>query len=81
MFIVLLKLSENRVQASRLMEERKAWIRRGFDDGVFVLLGSQPRQGGGVLAHDTSLAELEARESACQGSAALIASSSARLIA
>ena len=62
MFIVLLKFSGNKSQASQFMEGHNEWIRRGFDDGVFLLVGSlQPGAGGGILAHNTSLAELERR--------------------
>jgi uncharacterized protein YciI len=62
MFIVLLKFSRNRGQASQFIEGHKAWIRRGFDDGVFVLAGTlQPNSGGGILAHKTSLADLQSR--------------------
>ena len=44
------------------MEGHKKWIKRGFDDGVFVLVGSlQPNLGGGILAHNTSLPDLQAR--------------------
>ncbi|TAM47415.1 MAG: hypothetical protein EPN55_02550 [Gammaproteobacteria bacterium] len=60
MFIVLLKFSANKAQAGQFMEGHKAWIKRGFDDGVFVLVGSlQPNQGGAVLAHNTSLSDLQ----------------------
>lgn len=62
MFIVLLKFSDNKSQAGRFMEGHKAWIKRGFDDGVFVLVGSlQPNSGGAVVAHNTSMAALQAR--------------------
>ena len=44
------------------MEGHKEWIKRGFDDGVFLLTGSlQPNLGGGIVAHNTSLADLENR--------------------
>jgi len=44
------------------MEGHKAWIRRGIDDGVFLVVGSlKPDQGGGIVAHGTSRAALEAR--------------------
>lgn len=44
------------------MENHKAWIKRGFDDGVFLLAGSlEPELGGGILAHNTSLADLQSR--------------------
>jgi uncharacterized protein YciI len=62
MFIVLLKFSGDRSRAAPLMEGHKAWIKRGFDDGVFLLVGSlQPNLGGGIVAHNTSLSELESR--------------------
>jgi uncharacterized protein YciI len=62
MFIVLLKFSSNRDQASQFMEDHRDWIKRGFDDGVFLLVGSlQPNWGGGIVAHNTSLAELQSR--------------------
>ena len=62
MFIVLLKFSSNKAQASQLMEGHNEWIKRGFDDGVFLLVGSlQPNLGGGIVAHNTSLSELQNR--------------------
>jgi uncharacterized protein YciI len=62
MFVVLLKFAGNRSQASRFMEGHKEWIKRGFDDGVFLLVGSlRPDSGGGVVAHNTSLSELQRR--------------------
>ena len=62
MFIVFLRLSDNRDKAADFMEGHKAWIQRGFDDGVFLLTGSlQPNLGGGILAHATSLADLQTR--------------------
>jgi uncharacterized protein YciI len=62
MFIVLLKFSDNKGKVSQFMEGHKEWIKRGFDDGVFLLAGSlQPNLGGGILARETSLADLQAR--------------------
>ena len=62
MFIVLLKFSGNKDQAGQFMEGHKEWIKRGFDDGVFLLAGSlQPNLGGGIVAHNTSLADLQSR--------------------
>lgn len=62
MFIVLLKFSSNKGQASQSMEGHKEWIKRGFDDGVFLLAGSlQPNFGGGIVAHNTSLSDLQSR--------------------
>jgi uncharacterized protein YciI len=51
-----------KVQAGEFMEGHSAWIKSGFDDGVFLLVGSlQPNAGGSVVAHNTSLADLQAR--------------------
>jgi len=62
MFIVLLKFSSNKNQASQFMEGHNEWIKRGFDDNVFLLVGSlHPNSGGGVVAHNTSLADLQSR--------------------
>ena len=62
MFIVFLKFSGNKGQASQFMEDHKAWVKRGFDEGVFLLAGSlEPDLGGGILAHNTSLPALQNR--------------------
>ncbi|MFV2033351.1 MAG: YciI family protein [Gammaproteobacteria bacterium] len=64
MFIVLLKFSDNKSQASQFMEGHNEWIKRGFDDDVFLLVGSlQPEPGGGIIAHNTSLSDLQHRVS------------------
>jgi uncharacterized protein YciI len=62
MFVVTLRFSTNKAQASELMEGHNAWIKRGFDDDIFLLTGSlQPSAGGAILAHNVSRANLEAR--------------------
>lgn len=62
MFIVLLKFSGNKGQAVQFMEEHNEWIKRGFDDGIFLLVGSlQPNMGGAIVAHNTSLPDLQGR--------------------
>ena len=62
MFIVVLKFSSNKSEAGRFMEGHNAWIKRGFDDSIFLLVGSlQPNLGGGILAHNTSRSDLETR--------------------
>lgn len=64
MFIVLLKFSGDKGKASQFMEDHKRWIKRGFDDGVFFLVGGlQPNLGGAIFAHHTSLPELQSRVS------------------
>jgi len=62
MFIVLLRFSANKGQAGQFMEGHNEWIRSGFDDGVFLVVGSlQPNAGGGIVAHNTTLADLQSR--------------------
>lgn len=62
MFFVTLRFSANKSQASRFLEGHNAWLRRGFDDGVFLLAGSLvPGAGGAVMAHRLSRPALEAR--------------------
>ncbi|NIA68470.1 hypothetical protein HBA54_07675 [Pelagibius litoralis] len=65
MFVVVLKFSDNKSEASRFMEGHNDWIKRGFDDGVFALTGSlQPSLGGGIVAHNTSRSDLQSRVAA-----------------
>ena len=62
MFIVLLKFSDNKSQAGEFMDGHNQWIKRGFDDEVFLLVGRlQPDLGGGIVAHNTNRSDLEAR--------------------
>lgn len=62
MYVVLLKFAARRDRAGALMEEHKAWLQQGFDDGVFLLAGSLPPQlGGAILAQAAARADLEAR--------------------
>ena len=62
MFIVLLKFSDNKNQAPEFMQGHKDWIKRGFDENLFLVVGSlKPNMGGCVIAHNTSLEELQQR--------------------
>ena len=62
MFIVLLKFSTNKAQAGQFMEGHTAWIKRGFDEGIFLMAGSlQPNLGGSVFAQNISLTGLQAK--------------------
>jgi uncharacterized protein YciI len=62
MFVVLLRLSNNKSLASQFMNEHNSWIEHGFDDGVFLLVGNLQQGGGGaILAHNTSLESLQER--------------------
>lgn len=65
MFVILLKFSENKSSAGEYMDGHNQWIKQGFDDGIFLLVGSlQPNLGGSVIAHNVSLAELQERVNA-----------------
>jgi uncharacterized protein YciI len=60
MFIVLLRFGENKSQAGAHMEGHKAWIKRGFDEGIFLLVASlRPEGGGAILAHNIARGDLE----------------------
>ncbi|MDV6330779.1 YciI family protein [Asticcacaulis sp. 201] len=61
MFVITLRFAD-RTKAPQWMEGHNAWIKKGFDDGVFLLAGSlQPNAGGAILAHNAALADIEAR--------------------
>ena len=62
MFIVLLSFSRNKDQAGQFMDGHNQWLKRGFEEGVFLLAGSlQPQRGGAIVAHQTTLDDLQAR--------------------
>ena len=62
MFVILLKFSDNKSKAGEHMDGHNQWIKQGFDDGVFLLVGSiQPNLGGSVIAHNVSLSALQER--------------------
>jgi len=64
MFIVLLKFSDNKRNAKEFMAAHKDWIKCGFDDDVFLVVGSlkaTDSSGGGIVAHNTSLQSLQKR--------------------
>ena len=64
MFVVFLRFSDNKSQAGQFMDGHNAWIKRGFNDGVFLLVGSlHPNAGGAIVAHNTSLSDLDGRVS------------------
>ncbi len=62
MHVVFLRFSTNKLEAGAFMEAHKAWITRGLDEGVFLLVGTlQPALGGVVVAHGIGRAALDAR--------------------
>lgn len=65
MFVILLRFTANKANAGQFMEGHNLWLKRGFDDKVFLLAGSlQSDAGGGILAHNSSRAALETRVAA-----------------
>jgi len=61
MFIILLRFAENRENAGALVEGHKAWLKRGFENGAFLLAGTLGEgQGGAILAGGTSRQDVEA---------------------
>lgn len=62
MFIIVLKFSDNKNRAPEFMQGHNDWIKQGFDDNVFVLVGSlKPNLGGCIMAHNAVLEELQLR--------------------
>ncbi len=62
MYIVFLRFSSNKSKAGELMPAHNEWIKRGLDEGVFLVIGSLGAElGGAVVAHNATRAELEAR--------------------
>ena len=51
MFIVLLKFSGDKGRAAQFTAGHKEWIKRGFDDGVFLLTGTLQPGLGGASSH------------------------------
>ncbi|MGD9000006.1 MAG: YciI family protein [Granulosicoccaceae bacterium] len=65
MYIVLLTFAKHKQRAAELMQGHNDWIAQGFDDSVFLLVGSlADGQGGSVMAHNTDRASLEERVNA-----------------
>jgi uncharacterized protein YciI len=61
MFVIFLKFAD-KSKASDFMEGHNDWIKTGFNDGVFLSVGTiQPPQGGMILAYNASRADIEAR--------------------
>lgn len=62
MFIVFLKFSDNKGNAGQFMEGHNSWIKSGIEDDIFLVVGSlQPSLGGGIIAHNVTLEDLQNR--------------------
>lgn len=61
MFIIQLKFSTNKANASQFMNGHNAWLKDGFAKGTFLLAGTiQPKLGGAILAHNATLDQIQA---------------------
>lgn len=62
MFVVLLTYTAPLERIDATTAAHRDWLRRGYDDGVFLASGPQePRRGGAILAHGLTRQDLEAR--------------------
>lgn len=62
MFVILLKFSDKKPNASLFMDDHNAWLKQGFSDDVFVLAGSlKENRGGAIVAHNESSSEIKDR--------------------
>ncbi len=56
MFVIFLRFTVDKERAPLFMALHNAWLRQGFDDGVFLLAGGlDAGQGGAILAQGESL--------------------------
>jgi uncharacterized protein YciI len=61
MFVILLKFSSNKANASQFMDGHNSWLKDGFAKGTFLLAGTiQPKLGGAILAHNATPEEIQA---------------------
>lgn len=61
MFIVTLRFTD-KARAPQFMDGHNEWLRRGFEDGVFLLAGGlDAGAGGAVIAHGVGRETLEQR--------------------
>ena len=62
MYIVTLSLTEQKTKAPDFMAAHNAWIAKGFEDGVFALVGGlKPQGGGAIVTTDVDRVTIEAR--------------------
>lgn len=62
MFVIFLRFAENRNLAGQHMDGHNDWIRQGIADAAFLFTGSiAGGQGGALIAHGLTRADLERR--------------------
>ncbi|MBJ7414969.1 MAG: hypothetical protein JHC88_05815 [Niveispirillum sp.] len=65
MFTIFLRFTADKARAPLFMDAHNAWVRQGFDDGVFVLAGGlDAGKGGAILAHGADAAAMATRVAA-----------------
>ncbi|SCZ54077.1 Uncharacterized conserved protein YciI, contains a putative active-site phosphohistidine [Epibacterium ulvae] len=66
MYFILLTFAKNRDQLAAYLDGHKAWLQKGFEDGVFIMAGSiTDGEGGAILAvgeDETALMERVAED-------------------
>jgi len=61
MFVIQLRFSTNKANASQFMDGHNAWLKDGFAKGIFLLSGTlQPKLGGAILADNATLEQVQA---------------------
>ena len=61
MFVIQLRFSTNKANASQFIDGHNAWLKDGFAKGTFLLAGTiQPKLGGAILAHNATLDQIQA---------------------
>lgn len=61
MYIIFLEFTEQKSRASAFMPAHNDWVKAGFDQGYFLLVGGlEDNQGGAILAQSPSRDVLEA---------------------
>jgi uncharacterized protein YciI len=62
MFIILLTYTKPLDEVDRHLAGHRAWVKQGFEEGVFILSGGQrPRTGGALLALGDDRSDIQAR--------------------
>ena len=62
MYVILLRFSAHKAKAPEHMAAHREWIKKGVDEGVFLLVGSiRAGQGGAILSTGSSLEALQSR--------------------
>lgn len=60
MFIIQLTYKRSLAEVDQLMEEHKLFLKKYYDEGIFLLSGRKnPRTGGVIIARAESLASIE----------------------